>query len=163
MLLIALVIGGGYLGWRYTQDQYYVGTDGGNVAIFQGINQSVAGVQLSHVAERTSIPLAGVPAPYQGQIRVTVTATSRNSALAIVANIRKQYEICLASYAAQSKYSSDLAAYKTAKAAYQKKWGNLKVQRTSKGKVRASPPTPPTPVPPIPVGCPGPSAAGGST
>ena len=62
VLLILLILGGAYLGWRYTQDQYFVGTDGGNVAIFQGINQSVAGVNLSHVDQRTSIPVAGVPA-----------------------------------------------------------------------------------------------------
>ena len=58
VLLLILIIGGGYLGWRYTQDQYYVGTDGGQVAIFQGVNQSVAGVSLSHVYQPTGIPLA---------------------------------------------------------------------------------------------------------
>ena len=63
VLLLILIIGGGYLGWRYTQDQYYVGTDGGQVAIFQGVNQTVAGVNLSHVYQRTGIPLAGVPSP----------------------------------------------------------------------------------------------------
>jgi len=163
VLLIVLVIGGGYLGWRYTQDQYYVGTDGGNVAIFQGINQSVAGVQLSHVAERTSIPLAGVPAPYQGQIRATVTATSRNSALAIVANIRRQYENCLAGYAAMSKYNTDLAAYKAAKAAYQKKWHDLKPHRLPKNRGTVKPPTFTETRPTIPAGCPGQSATGGTS
>ena len=58
VLLLVVVIGGLYLGWRYTQDQYYVGTDGGQVAIFQGINQSVAGINLSHVHQRTGIPLS---------------------------------------------------------------------------------------------------------
>ena len=163
VLLIVLVIGGGYLGWRYTQDQYYVGADGGNVAIFQGINQSVAGVQLSHVAERTSIPLAGVPAPYQGQIRATVTATSRNSALAIVANIRRQYENCLAGYAAMSKYNTDLAAYKAAKAAYQKKWHDLKPHRLPKNRGTVKPPTFTETRPTIPAGCPGQSATGGTS
>jgi PPM family protein phosphatase len=163
VLLIVLVIGGGYAGWRYTQDQYYVGADGANVAVFQGINQSVAGVGLSHVYQRTNIPLAGVPAPDQEQIRATVSANSRSGAMAIVTNIRKDYQNCLTAYAAQSKYNSELAAYKTAKAAYQKKYGNLKVQRSSKGKVTARPPTAPTAPAPPPAGCPGPSATGGSS
>jgi serine/threonine protein phosphatase PrpC len=162
VLLLILIIGGGYLGWRYTQDQYYVGTDGGQVAIFQGVNQSVAGVSLSHVYQRTGIPLAGVPSPYQGQIRGTVSATSRASALAIVANVRRQYQNCLNAYAAMAKYRTDRAKYETEKAAYQKKWGNLKVQRTSKGKVRARPPSFTETQPTTPPGCPGPQAGSGT-
>jgi protein phosphatase len=163
VLLIVLVLGAGYLGWRYTQDQYYVGTDGGKVAIFQGINQSVAGVNLSHVYQRTDIPLAGVPSPDQGQIRGTVSATSRSNALAIVANIRTDYQNCLNAYAAMSKYNSDKSKYDAAVAKYKKKYGNLNVQRTSKGKVTARPPAPFTETQPtIPGGCPGPSPTGGA-
>src|SRR5207245_10119089 len=99
--------GGGYLTWPSTQDQYYVGADGGQVAIFQGVNQTVAGVSLSHVSQRTDIPLAQVPSPQQGLIRATVSATNRASALAIVENVRRQYEACLAAYAAQAKYTKD--------------------------------------------------------
>jgi PPM family protein phosphatase len=59
VLLLIVIVGGGYFGWRYTQTQYYVGTDGSNVAIYQGVNQSVLGIRLSHVYERTYSPLAG--------------------------------------------------------------------------------------------------------
>jgi len=162
VLLLILIIGGGYLGWRYTQDQYYVGTDGGQVAIFQGVNQTVAGVSLSHVYHRTDIPLAQVPSPYQGEIRATVSATNRASALAIVARVLKQYQACLAAYAAEAKYQADLKAYEAKKAAYKKKWGSLKVQRTSKGKVRATPPSFNETQPTTPPGCPGPSATSGT-
>jgi hypothetical protein len=162
VLLIVLVVGGGYLGWRYTQDQYYVGTGGTNVAVFQGINQSVAGVRLSHVYRRTNIPLAGVPSPDLGQIRATVPATSRSNALAIVANIRKDYQNCVAAHTAMSKYNTDFAQYKAAKAAYQKKYGSLKVQHSSKGRVTARPPQFTETQPTIPGGCPAPPATGGS-
>jgi len=162
VLLILLILGGAYLGWRYTQDQYFVGTDGGNVAIFQGINQSVAGVNLSHVDQRTSIPVAGVPAPYQAEIRGTVTATNRSGALTIVANVRRQYENCLAAYAAMRKYNTDLGHYKALKAAYLTRWHSLGVQRTSKGKVKARPPTFTETQPTIPGGCPGPATTGSS-
>jgi PPM family protein phosphatase len=162
VLLLILIIGGVYLGWRYTQDQYYVGADGGQVAIYQGVNQAVAGVNLSHVYQRTDIPLAGVPSPYRGQIQGTVSATSRASALAIVANVRKQYENCLAAYAAQNKYNTDLAKYKAAKAAYLKKYHSLKVQHSSKGRVTATPPKFSETQPTTPPGCPGPSATSGT-
>jgi len=67
------------------------------------------------VYQRTNIPLAQVPAPYQGQLRATVSATSRDSALVIVANVRKRYEACLAAYAAEAKYEADLHRYNAAK------------------------------------------------
>jgi hypothetical protein len=162
VLLLVLVIAGGYGGWRYTQDQYYVGASGANVAIFQGINQSVIGIHLSHVYQRTNIPLAAVPSPDQGQIRATVSATSRSGALAIVANIRKDYQGCMTAYAAMRKYTKDKDSYEAAKAAYVKRWGNLKVQRTSKGKVKARPPSFTETQPTIPAGCPGPSATRGT-
>jgi PPM family protein phosphatase len=169
VLLLILIIGGVYLGWRYTQDQYYVGADGGQVAIFQGVNQTVAGVNLSHVSQRTNIPLAQVPSPYQGEIRGTVSATSHANALAIVANVRKQYDACQAAYLAEAKYQSDLAAYNTAKANYKKKWGDLKPHRLPKNRGTVHPPPPfKETQPTIPPACPGPPAtsatgAGGSS
>jgi serine/threonine protein phosphatase PrpC len=163
VLLLILIIGGGYLGWRYTQDQYYVGTADGQVAIFQGVNQSVAGVNLSHVYQRTDIPLAGVPSSDQGTIRATVPASTRGGALAIVANVRKQYEACLAAYQAEAKYQTDLTKYNAAKAAYKKKWGDLKSHRLPKNRGTVHPPTFTETQPTIPPGCPGPAATGGST
>jgi serine/threonine-protein kinase len=154
LVLVMLIIGGGYLGWRYTQDRYYVGTYGGQVAIFQGVNQSVAGVNLSHMYRMTSIPLTEVPSPYRGQIRSTVSAASRGQALAIVANVRTQYLACQTAYQAEANYQTDLSAYKAAKAAYLKQWHNLKVQRTSTGKVIARPPKFTQTQPSTPAGCP---------
>ena len=46
----ALLGGGLWVGWRYTQSQYYVGvTDDGTVAVFQGIPGQIAGLDLSTV------------------------------------------------------------------------------------------------------------------
>src|SRR5262249_34540785 len=68
-LLLLVIIGAGYAGWRYTQTQYYVGEAEGHVAIFRGINQNVAGLKLSKVYQRTAIPLSAVPVTDQGLIR----------------------------------------------------------------------------------------------
>jgi PPM family protein phosphatase len=162
VLLFILIIGAGYLGWRYTQDQYYVGTDGGQVAIFQGVNQTVAGVNLSHVYQRTNIPLAQVPSPQQGLIRATVSATSRASALAIVANVRKQYEACQAADRAEAKYQADLSKYNAEKAAYKKKWGDLQPHKLPKNRGTVHLPKFSEQQPTRPAGCPPPPATSGT-
>ena len=46
----ALLGGGLWAGWKYTQSQYYVGvTDDGQVAVFQGVPGQIAGFDLSSV------------------------------------------------------------------------------------------------------------------
>jgi serine/threonine protein phosphatase PrpC len=60
VLLIILVGGGGYVAWRITQSQYYVGTSGREVVIFRGVNESVAGLNLSSAYRHTGIPVAHV-------------------------------------------------------------------------------------------------------
>ena len=53
VLLVVVFVGGGYIAWRWSQDQYYVGADSrGQVVIFRGVNQRVAGVSLSHPISR---------------------------------------------------------------------------------------------------------------
>ena len=157
-LLLVVVIGGLYLGWRYTQDQYYVGTNGGQVVIFQGINQSVAGINLSHVHQRTGIPLSGVPSPDSSTIQATTSPGNLAAALTVVANIRKDYQDCLKAYAAAQKYTTKHDQYETALHNYIKKYGNDKVQRTAKGRIRATPPKFTMTQPTIPAGCPGPGS-----
>jgi hypothetical protein len=130
------------------------------VAIFQGVNQTVAGVNLSHVYQRTGIPLAGVPSPYQGQIQATVSATSRSSALHIVANVRRQYQNCVNAYTAVQRYTAAQTSYKSRLTAYEKRY-HTKGDVRLKGKVIHTPPKPPTGTQPtIPADCPGPSATG---
>jgi serine/threonine protein phosphatase PrpC len=161
VLLFIVIIGGGYAGWRYTQDQYYIGTDGSNVALFQGVNETVLGVHLSHVKERTGIPLSGVPTADQGLIRATISATSLSGAQSTLSNIRNGYEACVAANAAHAKYNREHRAYETVLHAFDKKYkvtGDRSV-RNSKGKVTHPAPTPPTPVAPIPSNCPGPPSA----
>ena len=56
VVLVAVIVAGGYIAYRYTQDQYYVATDSsGEVVIYQGVNQSVLGMSLSHPRTRTGI------------------------------------------------------------------------------------------------------------
>jgi protein phosphatase len=51
LAFLALGAGGGYLAYRWSQTQYYVGESDGQVAIYQGIPQDIFGLELSHVIE----------------------------------------------------------------------------------------------------------------
>jgi PPM family protein phosphatase len=168
VLLLIVIVGGAYAGWRYTQDQYYIGTDGSNVALFRGINDSVLGIHLSHVHQRTDIPLAGVPTPDQGQIRATISATSLANAESILNNIKTGFEACQTALANHSKYNNENTAYKKKLSAYEKKYkvGDKPVLNPKTRKVEHSPPKAPKQPAPIPSNCPGPPSAhnnGGSS
>jgi PPM family protein phosphatase len=100
VILVVLVVGGAYAGWRYTQSQYYVGEDGGQVVIFRGINQSAAGIKLYSVAQRFKIPVASLPSMDATTVRATITSNSGLAgARASVQTIQADYQRCQAAYA----------------------------------------------------------------
>ena len=142
VVLVILIIGGGYAGWRYTQDQYYVGTNSGKVVIYRGITAKVGGVSLSKVYRQTSIPLAMLPATDVQSIRSTIPASGLADAQRILGNIRSDYQRCQNAYQAL------------------RTWQNLPVKKNSKGKVIPKPamPTIPPDCPPAPT-----PASGGSS
>ncbi|HET7018059.1 MAG TPA: hypothetical protein VFI65_29345, partial [Streptosporangiaceae bacterium] len=93
MLLVSVVGVAGYFGWRLTQSQYYVGTDRGNVVVFRGVSQSVAGMSLSKVVQRTNIPLSALPSSEAGSIRSTIgPEASLKEALRIISQFRQDYK-----------------------------------------------------------------------
>ena len=64
---------GGYVGWKWTQDQYYVGADGEGVAVYRGLNQSLAGLSLSSVYEQhDDIELKFLPTYQRTQVTKTI-------------------------------------------------------------------------------------------
>ncbi|MGH8867515.1 MAG: PP2C family protein-serine/threonine phosphatase, partial [Actinomycetes bacterium] len=90
LLLVAVVGGGGYLGWKWTQQQYYVGTSAQHVAIFRGVSQSVVGVDLSRVQEKDALELGSLPDFERERVENTISATSLSDAESIVARLRGQ-------------------------------------------------------------------------
>jgi PPM family protein phosphatase len=53
-VVVLLAAGGSYVAWSTIQGQYYVAADGGQVVIYQGVDQEVLGFKLSHLKERPS-------------------------------------------------------------------------------------------------------------
>jgi protein phosphatase len=105
VVLVVVIVGGLYAAWRYTQNQYYVGTDGSQVIIYRGVNEQVLGMSLSSVYQRTGIPLAHVPANDLPQVRSTITAGSLAAAQKTVSNIR-QTITCNSYDAAYAKWAA---------------------------------------------------------
>jgi len=118
VVLLAVVVGGGYIAWRWSQSQYYVGADGkGQVVIFRGVNQRIAGVSLSHPYQQTGIQLAQVPQPYQQTVKATDTASSLSSARAIVANVQNAVNTCKQAYLDRQAWVANDNLYQAYKAA----------------------------------------------
>jgi len=122
VMLLAVIIGGGYVAWRWSQDQYYVADSKGEVVIYRGINQRIAGISLSKPYELTAIPLAQVPSNYQQTVRATDAASSLAQAREIVGTIRSAVNLCQQQYAAvqtwvtaENKYRGALALAKLRK------------------------------------------------
>jgi serine/threonine protein phosphatase PrpC len=162
LLLVIVIVGGGYAGWRYTQDQYYVGAHDGQVVIFRGVNQTVAGIALSHVFEHTDIPLDKVPTTDKQSITSTILATSLADARRIIGNIRSGYQACQTANTKRAAYVQKLQQYRDALAAYKKKYGTDKPKRVH-GKT-VHPPTPPKgSKPAIPPDCPAQAAGSGGS
>jgi protein phosphatase len=121
VVLAAVVIGGGYGAWDYTQHQYFVGTSQGHVAIFKGVNQKVAGVSLSSVYSRTSITEDQVPPQELQTVKTTISATSLSEAHRIVSQLQAQDAVCKTAYSSRNQWQrQQAAATATAKATHKK-------------------------------------------
>jgi PPM family protein phosphatase len=123
LVLLVLLIGGGlYGGWRYVQGQYYVGVQDGNVAIFRGINQNLAGISLSSLITRTGLPISQVVASNQAMIRQTIPASSLADAQTLVGQIQSEVDNCDQKWqalvqwqVAENRYKAEVAAYRAKK------------------------------------------------
>ncbi len=87
VVLLAVVAGGLYVGYRSTQGQYYLAADGGQVSIFRGINEKIAFISLSSVYRRTGIPLSHVP----GDLTLPTNPTTLAKSQATLASIERSY------------------------------------------------------------------------
>lgn len=79
-VILAVLAGGLFGGYRWTQAQYYLGIDDGHVAIYQGIPQSVGPVSLSHVVERTDTATDQLPPYIVDRLSSGIMSSSRADA-----------------------------------------------------------------------------------
>jgi protein phosphatase len=123
VVLVLFILGGLYGGWRYIQGQYYIGVQNGNVAIFRGVNQNLAGISLSSLVQRyDNLPVAQVVPSDQSMIHQTITEGSLTAAQSLVGQIQSGVTSCHQKWqqlvnwnTADQRYQQELALYKAKK------------------------------------------------
>jgi PPM family protein phosphatase len=140
VVLAAVIIGGAYAAWRYTQSQYYVASSNGEVVIYKGISQKVAGISLSSVYSNTGVPLAGVPSLDRARISSTIPASSLADAQRTVSAVRAEWLSCRQAYGQLQAWQQQVAHW----------------PKPAKGQK----PKPQPPRPTVPASCPPSSATG---
>lgn len=81
VLLVGLLVGGGY---ALLSRAYFVGVDDGEITIYQGIPQTVLGVDLFWSLEETDLVVAELPEHTQRRLEEGVTAPSLDEARQVV-------------------------------------------------------------------------------
>ncbi|WP_058234640.1 Stp1/IreP family PP2C-type Ser/Thr phosphatase [Devriesea agamarum] len=89
-LLAAVTVGLGWLGYQWSQKQYFVGTDGANVVVYRGINQDIGPISLFEPEVVTPVKVADLPPVYQERVRSTITAQDRGDAERIIASLKTE-------------------------------------------------------------------------
>ena len=93
--LLLVVLGGGYGLWRWTQTQYFVGADGGQVAVYRGINSSIGPLHLYSLVDTNPMRLDDLLQVPRRQVLDGIPADNRNEANEIIARLlRQQKPLC---------------------------------------------------------------------
>ncbi len=80
VLLVGVLGGAGYLGYRWTQTQYYVGVTDDVVTIYRGIPQTIGPITLSTPLESSTMPAQDLPAYVRDRLDQTIPADSLQDA-----------------------------------------------------------------------------------
>jgi serine/threonine protein phosphatase PrpC len=177
---LVVIIGGSAAFYAWTQQQYFVGRDGTEVAIFRGVNTSFGPLRFYGVAENTVYKMTDLDPATQNQVAQGITATSLPKARTIVTNLAShelptctslQAAIAAASSsaAAASSSSSAAASSSSAAAARSSAASRSRAARSSASKAKAGAKTTPkaaakttatpTPTPVVPSSPAAPSSA----
>jgi protein phosphatase len=95
LLVVALVLAlAGFLGYRWSQQQYYVAANGDHVGIYQGVQASVPGVRMNHLVDETAVTIQALPDFPAEQVRAGIPAESLADAHKIVARLGDAARAC---------------------------------------------------------------------
>ncbi|MFD7153370.1 PP2C family protein-serine/threonine phosphatase [Kribbella sp. NPDC059898] len=95
-VVLAVIVGGAWFAYGWTQKQYYVGSDGDYVAIFQGVEADLPGISLSKVYERQSLQVDKLPTYSREQVEGNIQADNLAGARSIVAQLEQTAAQCAA-------------------------------------------------------------------
>ncbi|GAA1573791.1 MULTISPECIES: PP2C family protein-serine/threonine phosphatase [Kribbella] len=95
-VVLAVIIGGAWFAYSWTQKQYYVGSDGDYVAIFKGVEADLPGISLSKVYERQSLQVDKLPTYSREKVEGNIQADNLAGARSIVAQLEQTAAACAA-------------------------------------------------------------------
>ncbi|MEO6310616.1 MAG: PP2C family serine/threonine-protein phosphatase [Leifsonia sp.] len=84
ILLVLAISSAAVIGYQWTQTRFFIGVEGSNVAIFQGVQQDLGPIKLSHVYEETDLPVFSLRMYDRQQVEQTISASSLKDAQLIV-------------------------------------------------------------------------------
>ena len=99
LIIVAILVVLGGAGWgvfSYVSSQFFVGADGGRVAIYQGLPGTIAGIDTSRVYETTTINLTDLPISWREKVNATIPTSGLDQAHASVDEIRAKATQCRA-------------------------------------------------------------------
>ena len=110
VLVLAILAGGGYAAYGWSQRQYYVGEAKGHVAIFQGVSQNIGPWELSHPIQESDIALSDLPDFYRGKVDATLSSANVQDSRRLVTDLRVQALQCQTTRAAGGTCGSSSGA-----------------------------------------------------
>ncbi|MEH0634957.1 MULTISPECIES: Stp1/IreP family PP2C-type Ser/Thr phosphatase [Streptomyces] len=157
VLALAVVGGGLYGGYRWTQTQYYVGANDDHVALYRGISQDLAWISLSKVQkDHPEIELKYLPPYQQKLVEATIAEGGLSNAEKKITELSTQASACKKN--AERREAADSNA-KTGAGEAGGVTGTTKTSLTSKAtpSPTSKPSTSPTPTQTAPTPSTGPS------
>ncbi|MEW1952140.1 protein phosphatase 2C domain-containing protein [Terrabacter sp. NPDC080008] len=94
VVIAAILGGGGYAAWAWSQKQYFVAADDGRVAIYRGVSQDLGPIHLSHVQTPSDVLVTELPSDVQGAVANTIPARDLTDAQAKVEALRAEAVRC---------------------------------------------------------------------
>ncbi|MDO5494784.1 MAG: Stp1/IreP family PP2C-type Ser/Thr phosphatase [bacterium] len=90
LLILGLLAGGMFAGYRWTQTQYFVADDDGWVSLYRGIPQTLGPITFAELHERTDIEVSRLTGLAKNRLQSPITRGSLEEAEQVVENLRSE-------------------------------------------------------------------------
>ncbi|ROS75576.1 PP2C family serine/threonine-protein phosphatase [Cellulomonas sp. PhB143] len=80
VVILAVLVGGAWAAYLWTQTRYFVGVADGNVAVYQGVPSTIGPIELSTPVDVTGTPVSELPLYLQQRLEQTIPETSQAAA-----------------------------------------------------------------------------------
>ncbi|MDN5797759.1 MAG: protein phosphatase 2C domain-containing protein, partial [Intrasporangium sp.] len=96
LVVLAVLVAGGYAAYAWSQSQYFIAADQGRVTVFRGVWQDLGPISLHHVELRSEIPVSELPVDIQGSVQTAIPARDLHDAMTKVSTLRSEAARCRA-------------------------------------------------------------------